>query len=294
MDYKMEELLPVVKDLSERYTGKESTSITYETARHLMEAVLYCLNENNETLLRPEMEEGTGLGSLHMLKSSCPVSAAEAYQNGYELLLQKVRKARTVYEEVAADFNAYGNLACSETVLKGIPAFFLYYDAKFDPENAVITMDYPILADMSRWRGGDAVCFYLDCIRLEQRFLKRFPEDTVRSFLLSADSGCKELFINLCGTVLRGVLACMMLGKQVSGETFTPEEYKRLEQLTVKLADAPRQDGLKNYLSELLEQFTGRVFPGDEELHSYLKLDIPNFAFELRNAAEHGNLSNLL
>ena len=43
MDYTMEELLPVVGKLTEKYTGFSSTSVTYETARQLMEAVLYCL-----------------------------------------------------------------------------------------------------------------------------------------------------------------------------------------------------------------------------------------------------------
>ena len=40
MDYKMEELLPVVSELAQKYTGYESTSITYEKAQMLMGAVL--------------------------------------------------------------------------------------------------------------------------------------------------------------------------------------------------------------------------------------------------------------
>ena len=45
MDYEMEELIPLVKELCDRYTGKESTSVTYEAAQQLMEAVLYCIHE---------------------------------------------------------------------------------------------------------------------------------------------------------------------------------------------------------------------------------------------------------
>ena len=43
MDYTMEELLPVVGKLMEKYTSLSSTSVTYETAQQLMGAVLYCL-----------------------------------------------------------------------------------------------------------------------------------------------------------------------------------------------------------------------------------------------------------
>ena len=40
MDYEMEELVPIVGKLAEKYTAHESTSITYEKAEQLMEAVL--------------------------------------------------------------------------------------------------------------------------------------------------------------------------------------------------------------------------------------------------------------
>lgn len=36
MEYEMEELIPLVKELCDRYTGKESTSVTYEAAQRLM------------------------------------------------------------------------------------------------------------------------------------------------------------------------------------------------------------------------------------------------------------------
>ena len=45
MDYKIEQLLPLAAELADRYTSKESTSVTYETAGALMEAVLYCMKE---------------------------------------------------------------------------------------------------------------------------------------------------------------------------------------------------------------------------------------------------------
>ena len=42
MDYKMEELLPIVSELAQKYTGYESTSVTYEKAQMLMgDSLLY-------------------------------------------------------------------------------------------------------------------------------------------------------------------------------------------------------------------------------------------------------------
>lgn len=48
MSFETEELMPIVAELADKYTGKESTSITYEKARQLMEAVLYCIHEYEE------------------------------------------------------------------------------------------------------------------------------------------------------------------------------------------------------------------------------------------------------
>ena len=44
MHNEMEELLPVVAKLAERYTSKESSSVSYKTAEQLMGAVVYCIN----------------------------------------------------------------------------------------------------------------------------------------------------------------------------------------------------------------------------------------------------------
>lgn len=39
--YSMEELIPIVAKLTEEFTAKESSSVTYERARQFMEAVIY-------------------------------------------------------------------------------------------------------------------------------------------------------------------------------------------------------------------------------------------------------------
>jgi hypothetical protein len=46
--FEIGELLPIVSDLAKKYTSMESSSITYENARMLMESVLYCLEECNK------------------------------------------------------------------------------------------------------------------------------------------------------------------------------------------------------------------------------------------------------
>jgi hypothetical protein len=50
MNYEISELIPIVAELTDLYTSKESTSITYEKANQLMEAVLFCIQENEDAI----------------------------------------------------------------------------------------------------------------------------------------------------------------------------------------------------------------------------------------------------
>lgn len=67
--YGPEELIALTAELAWKYTGCESTSITYERAQSLMEVVLYCI----------EIEGRWGEEAL----ASGRMSAKEAYQRGY-------------------------------------------------------------------------------------------------------------------------------------------------------------------------------------------------------------------
>lgn len=86
MNYKMEELAQIVAGLAEKYTAKESTSITYERAEQFMGAVLYCIREvwqqkENSIISREGM------------------SALQAYETGFMLVEQKVKAAKKAAKE---------------------------------------------------------------------------------------------------------------------------------------------------------------------------------------------------
>ena len=107
MTYEMEELLPVVAKLAAQYTGLDSTSISYETAQQLLEAVLYCIDEYE-----------TDCGSSEMTAARLP--AVKAYQLGYEKVTAKVQALRTLYRSCMAGFDSYGSQYLSDTLEKGI------------------------------------------------------------------------------------------------------------------------------------------------------------------------------
>lgn len=94
----------------ERTEGRGDTSISYEKARQLMEAVLYCINEL----------EGKGAG----LAAAQRLPAQQAYERGLMLAEEKAREALRLYNEMQPDFFCYGNRCLRDTFMKELPHFF--------------------------------------------------------------------------------------------------------------------------------------------------------------------------
>ena len=280
MRYRPEELLPLVKELSEKYTGKASTSITYEAAQQLMKAVLYCIQEYTF---------GAGKDVL------CPgkkVSAREAYELGYELVLKKTQDARECYNQVVEYFDSYGNRAYEETFRKGIPEFFLWYDARLKPQEHILTLDYPVLGNDVKACGIDRMYEYLWCIDKEQQFLLRFPKAYVRTVNRERYPEYEEYFINVCQTPLRRILCCMLAEIDLTRTELSKEEYVQIEQ--VLDMDEETGKGLKGRLEAALKLLVNQIYEGNEELYQYLSRDLDDLAFELKNGIENHCLKEVI
>jgi len=163
--YSMEELIPIVADLTEQFTLHESSSITYERARQFMEAVIYCIAhldyESNHSIILSKL------------------SAKEAYHIGYEAVVRKVIRTKEKYNRLMAFFDDFGNRNYRDTVEKALRGFFLYYDVKFAPMETIITMDYPVFGLDMTLEGIDMIAQYIDAIWKEQKYLNKFPRDYI-------------------------------------------------------------------------------------------------------------------
>lgn len=196
--YELEELLPVAAWLTEKYTSKESSSVTYETAAALMEAVCYCIHECFS-------QNTSGL-----LSADKGIPARKAYEKGYLNVLEKAGKARELYEKLIVDFEDYGCLNYRETIRKGLPAFFMKYDARFRPQDHILTLDYPDLVPGEPLSGVDRIYSYLLHLTMEKKLLEQFSPQAVRGLLDSLMPDYKNLYMdNICLPVLLRALICM-------------------------------------------------------------------------------------
>lgn len=204
--YEVEDLIPIVGKLTEEFTAKESSSVTYERARQFMEAVIYCmahLETGNNSI--------TTVGKL---------PAIYAYQLGRDAVIEKVRKTQEKYNELMGFFDHYDNRNYRETVEKALPAFFLYYDVKFAPMENIITMDYPILGLDMTLEGIDMIAQYIDAIREEQRYLLQFPKNYVISLLRTFHPRYENEYFNIKEIVEQQ--------RRRDYDTFSPSTYSTL------------------------------------------------------------------
>lgn len=270
MEYSLEEMLPLVRRLTEKYTSKESTSVSYETAEQLMGAILYCVREYEETL---HYEVALGDGGA---------SAVLAYESGLRIVKDKVRRAKSIYDGFMEDFNSYGNRVYQETVVEGIPSFFLYYDVLFSPQDHLLTLDYPVSHPWQDKAGIDAVEHFLWDVAMEQEFLSRLPFSYVTDVLAYAHPDYQEMLFNLGEAVLWNLLGHLLIGKWAGTSQFAEDDLAAIAVLAGELSE----EELEARFQGLIVGLEARGWPGKGDLTAYLKDNCREFAFRLHKAAD--------
>lgn len=287
MEYEMEELLPLVAALADQYTSRESTSVTYEKAQQLMEAVLYCIQECGRAGEISLPESGSAAEKIiNDVKNNPPeeyaLTVEQAYRRGYELVKRKTDSLRQRYNHVALNFCSYGNHYLEDTFLKGIPEFLKWYDPKFAPQDTILTLDYPILTDLGGETGVDAVYRYVCAVGTEQEFLGKFAPQYVRELLSRYTEEPEELPENICGIVLWNTLGHVILGKPLSERGFLEQEYEKLGRIFTSRTAAQGVDFLKAAAEKLI---------GGE--NAYFRESLCALAVRAEYAAKNGCLERI-
>ncbi|SDX43252.1 DUF6179 domain-containing protein [Eubacterium barkeri] len=259
-----ESLIPIVSSLANRYTKGRSTSLSYEMANQLMEAVLYCI----------KAYQGHGDPSF-----PTPIlDPALAYERGYALILSKTHQCKRLYEKLLIIFDDFRCLNCGSTVKEGIPAFFNTYDPLFNPQDHRLTLDYPALIHPNALVGVDAIHQYLTHLNLEWQFLSAFDSHGVCRLLSRTTRDYQNLFLgNICETVLLTVLGCLLIGEDGASLSLNARQIHDLTEILSPLS----QSEIEKNLHHLTEVLCLQVFPRVQDLPPYLFSILPSFAARL-------------
>lgn len=267
MNYEIEELVPIVAKLAEGYSSKQSTSITEEKAQQLMGAVIYCI------------QEGEAAGQLSPVQGN-GVSAWKMYESGVRRVEEKVKESLRLYNEMMLDFSSYGNACLYDAAVNGLPEFFKWYDCRFEPQNTILTLDYPVLLDVPEHTGIDKIYDFILCVRLEQKFLNRFPAEYVIKVLSKYDEQYKWMIDNLCEIVLMNVLCHILAGSDPLTPDFDAEECRRLE----KIVRETNPEDLRERLKREVDGMVRNCYDNDRNLLEYLCKAADNLAVRIKRA----------
>lgn len=273
----MEELVPIVGKLAEKYTAHESTSIPYEKAEQLMGAVLYCIHEL-------EQIDGNSLA----LNEKIP--AQKAYELGVSYVEEKTEKALNLYNKIIPEFCHYENQCLYDTFIKGILEFFKWYDIRFEPQNTILCLDYPILKDISAYTGIDRIYEFIKSICLEQKFLKLFPADYVINILSKNNKNWKESVDNICEIVFSYVIGHILAGKSLAEFELSKFDYSYIQEVFIQ-ADF---ENIKRRMEEALQLLVKDYYENDRELFHYLSGAITDIIVRLKNAADNNVLESII
>ena len=275
MDYQMEELLPIVSELAQKYAGYESTSITYEKAQLLMEAVLFCLSEYNSSAKDSLVQKD--------------ISVKEQYNIGAKLLSEKVENIRKIFNEISFQFEDFGVKCLYDTVQKGIPQFLKWYDIKFCPQNTILTLDYPLLIDCSSLTGADAVYKYIWAIQTEQIFLRKFDKNYVMLVLEKYNSEYRDMIENICSIVLTNIIGHIAIKKPFNDIDFLYGEYLQLS----KIFAGKSIPDIENVVKDLIKKIVSQFYENDMDMLEYLCYETNNIAVRIYTANQHEQLSKI-
>lgn len=272
--YSQEELLPLITRLMERYTSKESSSVTYETANMLAEAVVYCI------------DEWIHAGDTQLTDGKIDLKLF--YSKGYEAVIQKVKKAGELYNTMLDDFMDYGCRSYRETILDGMPAFFLRYDAEFNPQDHLLTLDYPTYIPVGGLSGIDRIYEYLLDINLEKKFLEQFPEENIQGLLQQYQERYQvPYFDNLCELLILQAVGCIVADRPVS---LLRLDRKALRTIRYQFADSEEagiEKEMKGYIRMLCSGLT------DKKAKEYFAARAGDYAVRIRNGIENDNLEEV-
>lgn len=208
------QILPLVIALTRKYTSNESTSVPYKTAEMLMEAVIYTVSETTEENDLP----------VH----DTTIDVSKLYARGKEIIKDKLNNAKERYEKIVNPFVDYGCRNYYDTVFRGILGFFKQYDPLYQPQNHILTLDYPVLKNLGERSGIDLIDTYLAYVEKESIFLSKFSPNHISHLLETIMPSYKELYMdNICEPVLLRLIGCFICDRSVL--------ELRLEQIDVDL-----------------------------------------------------------
>ena len=265
----------LLKIQAEKYNGSDSTSMTVERAQDLLESIIYSL-------------------SLVINQSNLPVE--EILQQDFSVMLGQAQKMLetkrkilyTEWEKICLEAPEINNFYYIST-LKQVGIFFKKYDFYDEAHQIPCSIDYPLIkAIPDNLKGISYIEVYLKSIRIENQFIKKYPQENVLELLREMSLVYEENYFNFCECVFVNAIGKEM----VSGVTDSLLlDEGELNHLWIDYYGKTAEE-----LNEILEKTAVSMFNKiglDENNLSYFSEVISSLALRICSVNESDFLKNI-
>lgn len=196
-----------------RYTMGDSSSVPVDTARRLLESILYCL----------DVQKRAGKDAL---PDTAPMKTR--WQSGVDASKRIAKRARLLQLQVQRTPPPLTNTGYCDT-LSALPAFFSNYDPEFFAQEITCSFDYPLCQPVSdALLGAEYIQDYLRRLLAENALLLAFSQEALLSLYETYYIDYADLLVNLYLPAAEMAVLCAFAGAPVRGLILTSEQLARL------------------------------------------------------------------
>lgn len=204
-----EELYALLEERIRRFTMGDSTSLPVDTARRLLESILYCLDLNRRFPSRDVPQDA-------------PLKAR--WQAGVVQAKRLAARAKLLLRQAQSTPPPLINTAYGDT-LAALPAFFSAYDADFFAQEIPCSFDYPLCQPVSDSRlGAEYILDYLRRLLAENALLRALPQDALSALYAGYYIDYTDLLVNLYLPAAEMATLCALAKKPVTVLALSKEE----------------------------------------------------------------------
>lgn len=274
--YELAELLAKETD---RFTGGESSSILIEEAQHLLQAICYTIS----IYLKSKTDVNS---QIEILKSE---KISVLFYRGLDVISADIIAAESTIKQIQSESLKTDNLAYQDTIWEGVPEFFHDYEPEYASCDSPGTIDYPLCNEVKGGMGIEYLKEYLERLKLENNFCRRFQEKQIELLLQGYHKDYKDLLINLYELLLTNVLGCMLLDKDIFQLNITKEEREWLQSKLSKVTS----EKLDYMMKQAFDDICRKLELKSDQIE-YGRVALPQIILRLKHNLENNSLENQL
>lgn len=269
------QLLNLLKIKIDKYNSFESSSISMDKAKVIMESNLYTIGLYLKKFNQNEAEEQLNNNSI-----------IDLYEKGRKQLTRKISVSKVLYQKVLNNLLKTKNETYNSTIIDGIKAFFKIYDPDYDAKNIKITADYPLYNNViGKYEGIEFIEKYLEMLYYENEFCRLFSNESIEQLLYSYSKRYENLIINIFKIILTQAIGCILANKNYLNLSISKDQIQNI----YEMFEGKNKDQIFNLI---FEAYT-KINIEKEKIKQYIEVGIREIQAEIYNSFKLNNLDKV-